>query len=270
MIPPGEIRSAARRCGVPTSTIERDYAQDWLLFGLQGYDLALKGGTGIRKVHIPDYRFSDDLDFTMGTVSGLEEVRNDIRRSVASARDGSEIAFEETVAVRENRNGFVADIYFPMLLSGASRIKIKVDLTRPPVESILLPVEGRRMTHSYSDRCEAVVRSYSLEEIAAEKIRSLFQRTRARDLYDVYRLAQGTETDRQAVSGILEAKFRSKAVTLDIPLFTTKKDDFRVGWKSALRHQIRDLPDFEDVFGKVLASLESIHSGRFVLDAGGK
>jgi predicted nucleotidyltransferase component of viral defense system len=37
------------------------------LFGLSKTTLkmALKGGTGIRKVYIGNYRFSDDLDFTL-------------------------------------------------------------------------------------------------------------------------------------------------------------------------------------------------------------
>ncbi|MFA4647786.1 nucleotidyl transferase AbiEii/AbiGii toxin family protein [Pyrococcus kukulkanii] len=57
----------ARKKGVPESTVERDYAQDWLLFGLSKtcLKMALKGGTGIRKAYIEGYRFSDDLDFTL-------------------------------------------------------------------------------------------------------------------------------------------------------------------------------------------------------------
>ena len=65
MIPIVEIKEAARAFGVPPSTIERDYAQNWLLAHLSTLPMALKGGTGIRKVFIENYRFSDDLDFTL-------------------------------------------------------------------------------------------------------------------------------------------------------------------------------------------------------------
>jgi len=65
MIPAREIKEKARESGVPPSTIERDYAQNWLLSHLRPIPLALKGGTGIRKVFIEHYRFSDDLDFTL-------------------------------------------------------------------------------------------------------------------------------------------------------------------------------------------------------------
>lgn len=47
MIPVEEIKEIARRVGVPESTVERDYAQGWLLAHLSSYfDMALKGGTG--------------------------------------------------------------------------------------------------------------------------------------------------------------------------------------------------------------------------------
>lgn len=50
MIPSLEIKERARESGVPTSTIERDYAQNWLLSTLSPIPMAFKGGTGIRKV----------------------------------------------------------------------------------------------------------------------------------------------------------------------------------------------------------------------------
>lgn len=63
MIPIREIKEVARLFGVPPSTIERDYAQNWLLSSFGSLQMALKGGTGIRKVYIEHYQFSDDLDF---------------------------------------------------------------------------------------------------------------------------------------------------------------------------------------------------------------
>lgn len=65
MITELEIREFARKNGVPETTVERDYAQNWLLASLSKINMALKGGTGIRKIYIENYRFSDDLDFTL-------------------------------------------------------------------------------------------------------------------------------------------------------------------------------------------------------------
>jgi predicted nucleotidyltransferase component of viral defense system len=41
------MKQKAREYGVNPSTIERDYAQNWLLMALSSLPLVLKGGTGI-------------------------------------------------------------------------------------------------------------------------------------------------------------------------------------------------------------------------------
>ena len=61
----------AKRGGrrIPETVLERDYCLSWFLVGLSGTPLndtlAFKGGTAIKKCYIPDYRFSEDLDFTI-------------------------------------------------------------------------------------------------------------------------------------------------------------------------------------------------------------
>jgi predicted nucleotidyltransferase component of viral defense system len=87
VIPIVEIKEAARAFGVPPSTIERDYAQNWLLVHLSTLPMALKGGTGIRKVFIESYRFSDDLDFTLLKPYEKEILQEAVRgRGISRAR----------------------------------------------------------------------------------------------------------------------------------------------------------------------------------------
>ena len=50
MISEIELKEKARTFKVPVSSIERDYAQSWLLAHLP--KMAFKGGTGIRKAYI--------------------------------------------------------------------------------------------------------------------------------------------------------------------------------------------------------------------------
>ena len=57
MIRPQEIEEKSGQLGVPISAIERDYVQNWILKHLRAIDMVLKGGTGIRKVYIENYRF---------------------------------------------------------------------------------------------------------------------------------------------------------------------------------------------------------------------
>ena len=54
---------------IPEAVLERDYCLSWFLVGISQTRflqeiLVFKGGTAIKKCYIPDYRFSEDLDFT--------------------------------------------------------------------------------------------------------------------------------------------------------------------------------------------------------------
>jgi len=250
MIPSREIMEKARELSVPVSTIERDYAQNWLLKCLPSINTVLKGGTGIRKLYIENYRFSDDLDFTL-----LEEIfRNKleilIKGAVKKAREESGINFSDNIRIQENDNGFEIDVYFQIMQGGESRTKIKLDLTKSENEKILLPLTMKDIIHPYSDNCQAIIKVYSLEEIVAEKIRSLFQRTRPRDLYDVWYL--WGKVDKEKLSKVLPEKCKFKKVGIDINNFENRKEDFANAWESSLNYQLKDLPDFDNVFVEVL------------------
>jgi predicted nucleotidyltransferase component of viral defense system len=94
------------------------------------------------------------------------------------------------------------------------------------------------------------VRAYSLEEILAEKIRSLFQRTRPRDLYDVWALKD--RADVRTVAKILPFKFEAKSVEPDLDALSSRRGYYYSAWKSSLGHQLGRLPDFESVWSEVL------------------
>ena len=70
MIKPGEIQKKAREVGVRDQQIEKDYVLSWILQGIAQHAklskaIVFKGGTVLRKVYFKDYRFSEDLDFTL-------------------------------------------------------------------------------------------------------------------------------------------------------------------------------------------------------------
>jgi len=69
MIQSGEIHRMAHKQGLGDKTIEKDYVLTWVLLAIANSTLkerlAFKGGTAIKKIYVPDYRFSEDLDFTL-------------------------------------------------------------------------------------------------------------------------------------------------------------------------------------------------------------
>ncbi len=250
MIPEREIKEQAREFGVPTSTIERDYVQNWFLSALRPINMAFKGGTGIRKVYIENYRFSDDLDFTLLEPVDADILRTAVIDAMVRVRDESGIQFEDEIGFRQTKNGFKATTRFRILHRGqTSPIKIDLDLTNSDSEQILLPVSDRPVFHHFSDGLETSVVSYALEEIMAEKIRSIFQRTRSRDLYDIGQLAD-------IVRSIVHRKCEYKGVTVDPALLREKQDQFAALWQVSLGHQIHDIPDFDSAFENVMGEIE--------------
>jgi len=68
-----EVQRIAYRSGVSERMIERDYILTWALIGLarhpiMGSSAALKGGTALKKLYFTDWRYSEDLDFTVQPV----------------------------------------------------------------------------------------------------------------------------------------------------------------------------------------------------------
>lgn len=255
MITALEIKEHARESGVPTSTIERDYAQNWLLSALCPINMAFKGGTGIRKVFIENYRFSDDLDFTLLEPIDADTLQAAVGEAVVRVREESGILFEDDFGFRVTKTGFKATARFRILNRGsASPVKIDLDLTGPDQEEILLQISERPVFHPYSDGLSVTVTSYALEEIMAEKIRSLFQRSRSRDLYDLVQLAD--RVNRRAVKSILHRKCDSKGVVVDMAVLAEKREHFKALWQVSLGHQMSGVPDFDESFEKMLDEIE--------------
>jgi uncharacterized protein len=70
MIKPGEIQQKANAVGVRDQQVEKDYILSWILFGISKHQelsktIVFKGGTVLKKAYFENYRFSEDLDFTL-------------------------------------------------------------------------------------------------------------------------------------------------------------------------------------------------------------
>ena len=97
---------------------------------------------------------------------------------------------------------------------------------------------------------------YSLEEIFAEKVRSLFQRTRPRDLYDIWRLKDITQW--RDITDIISEKFKIKGVQPEIEEFRRREAHYERAWEMSLAHQINPLPEFDKVWNDILQFLEEL------------
>ncbi|KUH34012.1 CRISPR-associated protein Csx11 [Thermococcus celericrescens] len=265
-----EIKRKSSELGISVSTLEKDYAISWMLYGIwkSGLwkQLAFKGGTSIKKVYFGEYRFSEDLDYTL--LRGMESdvFEELLHKAVNFANDGPvefmspEIKKRAGVKLHPGKTlGFQIKIPFRLLSKTGVSPRIKMDVTLEKYEEILLPLQDRPIIHIYSDfpRFKMVrARTYALEEIFAEKVRSLFQRTRPRDLYDVWKLREFIDLTK--VLRVLPLKFKVKGVEPSLNLLRNRREYYLRAWESSLGHQLRELPDFDRVWGDTLMFLEDL------------
>ena len=169
MIRRTEISKLAFWHGVPEKTIQKDYVITRVLRELgpvmQDFALLFKGGTCLKKAHFPEYRFSEDLDFTLQEGSDAA--------SALSALDAVAVVLSEQdlpVALGEpdqGKNGvtYLARTTGPL----GSSDKLKIDVTT--TELVVFPAVALTLIDAYSDAAVPVtLHCYSKEETALEKL----------------------------------------------------------------------------------------------------
>jgi len=176
-----QTEKLARREGVPTHVIERDYVQHLLARHVAEDPLVFKGGTCIR-IALGSPRFSEDMDFTARESSDVEAA---VLGALKRLRDyGVAASLRRSRAEGGGWNAVVR--YEGPLFTGDSRsarsIRLEVSLRpeRLDVEEVFVS-QAR-----YPDLPQLVLRILRRDHILAEKLRALIIRSKPRDLFDVH------------------------------------------------------------------------------------
>ncbi|MEE9452084.1 MAG: nucleotidyl transferase AbiEii/AbiGii toxin family protein, partial [Gammaproteobacteria bacterium] len=243
---------------------EKDYVLNWILAGISNQvELSktwiFKGGTCLKKCFFKDYRFSEDLDFTLIDKSHLnnkflqEQFHNIsvwIYEQSGIEIPSSQIRFEIYNNPRGNLSIEGRVSYRGPMQRKGNLSRIKLDLTTD--EKIVLKPEERDVYHPYGDTSNdpIIIQSYCLEEIFAEKLRALIERLRPRDLYDVIHLYhdQRWQPNRHNLLNSLQQKCAYKKVALPtLALLESKpeKSELITEWENMLAHQINNLRPFD-------------------------
>jgi predicted nucleotidyltransferase component of viral defense system len=276
MILQKEIATIATEKGVVKSTIDKNWALGHFLDAIFSISelrekLIFKGGTCIRKCYLPDYRFSEDLDFTSNdkafrlTIQHLTEITRLLKDRVEMH---THIESIKDLKYRDELVGFEAIIKF----WGADhprneappppeRWQTKVKMEMILYEVLLFPIQKKDVIHLYSDNLTNNAKQipcYSIEEVLSEKLRSLVQRSYSapRDIYDLWSLSETyKELDLEELRTAFERKmeFKELAFTGIDQLLNSENDkSLRAAWKNSLGHQIAgDLPDYDTVRQKL-------------------
>ena len=258
MISRADINDRVREWGLREDVVEKDYVLGWVLWGIAsdptlGQYWVFKGGTCLKKCYLETYRFSEDLDFTV--LTGGPATETDVLPLINSLLDRvnqeSGIDFsvmQPRLKTRSNGSG-EGRIYYRGPRNSPTPASIKIDLT--PTEVVVRPPILRTIAHAHADKlpepCE--VRCYSFDELFAEKLRAMGERSRPRDLYDIVNLYRRPEL--RSHPHLIREALREKCETKGVPIPTFDsiasspyRAELESEWSNMLEHQLAALPPF--------------------------
>lgn len=277
MITRFDIEERVREWGLREDVVEKDYVIGWVLWGIGADETlsttwAFKGGTSLKKCYLETYRFSEDLDFTVlpGGPILAGELTPILERVLARVHEESGIGFtERPPLLKSHPSGHYTEgrIYYRGPRGTPSVASLKLDLSAS--EKVVRPTVLREIAHAYPDTLPApgLVRCYSFDEVFAEKIRAMGERSRPRDLYDIINLFRRDDLRGQPhlIRQVLVEKCQSKGVP--VPVFATletspHRSDLENEWTNMLAHQLPQLPPFAS-FWEELPALFDWLEGRY-------
>jgi len=208
--------------------------------------LQFKGGTALRLCHFAEYRYSADIDLNRVSDTSDDQVGQLMREVLAVTRDRVGLPHLELLEGPPLRIAFIG----PKRTSKPSLIKLDITgdelSTGADARSVLLK--------RYEDQPDTPpLRVYSLDEAAAEKLRSIMQRLQCRDLFDTWYLLEHAGVDAAEIRLQFEAKTSHRGFDpARFPnRFETRVEEYRRRWVTELSPYLSDVPDVDRVIREV-------------------
>ena len=206
----------------PLQVAEKDYflalAVQKIARSFLDKKLVFKGGTAIHHCYLPQYRFSEDLDFTsLDPKITSEEIQS------ALESDGlfkAQKVFTSDFTIKIER------LQYQGLLGQPGNIKVEVDFQ----QNVVLPAKSVAYENVWGVNVSPKV--MDKREICAEKLRAASQRARYRDFYDLYFLLHELKINQTEMLNLLRKKEIRTPIT---------KANMVKNWAIAKEQQSKDM-----------------------------
>ncbi len=242
--------------------LERDYLLVLLLHELSSAfakELIFKGGTALKYFYNLN-RFSEDLDFSYSTKGDLADKKR-LSGRIEAALDsfGRQYKITEKEHRANKEGGEIAGINYGIRVEGPLNHRlnqlqnIKIDISLR--SDVILKPEPRYFSPAYQDIATFSVNVMDINEILAEKVAAALERTRMRDLYDLYYLLviRKIKYDETLVEEKMRKRgeeFKSGALAEKLEIVKNK-----MKWRSELAYLVTPLPDNMEVAQKLKEAL---------------
>ena len=269
MLSRAELQRLANREKVALGILEKDYVLTEVIKALSQVSrlnevLIFKGGTALRKVYFPHWRYSEDLDFTVKYDMPKEELRQALETWYRQVEQASQIRL--TTRMLHKPDGY-ARIRIQFLGPLAYPGMIYMDLSFD--EPLCLEPEYREvLTSPFPDELRKVL-VYPLEELLAEKLRSLLERGKSRDYYDVWRLLKehSSKLNLELLCTVLAKKIAHKELRLRSmsDLLPGASKELKRYWEKDLQQQVNSLAPLAEVLKELQDMLDRLIAPHIIL-----
>jgi len=234
----------AADAGVDLDIAEREIALTYVLSILSDGGLlnrlAFKGGTAIRKLYLGGTgRFSLDLDFTATGDAAPDALILDL---IGLLHEQTYHGLAFTIPSPDyyaTDDSCGAEVTYRHTWVTAGRFGVQISFrARPLLPVNPIPLRSERY-FDWMNLDPPDVPALNLLEVIGEKIRAAVQRTRVRDLYDLYQLAR-QPFDRDVVRRIAVIKCWETRYSLDPDAFLTGLPKGKYDWSDLSRLVRRD------------------------------
>jgi len=152
-------------------------------------ELVFRGGTALHKLILDEpYRFSEDLDFIRTHQGGIGDIMSNL----------TELGRASGYQVK-TKIGHFPKVYWLTKAQTGINTKIKIEINTYERFSAFPCKTIKHTIRSDWYTGEADIKTLQKEDIAATKIRALYQRSKGRDLFDLWLLTTRAELDRVQV-----------------------------------------------------------------------
>ena len=243
-----QVQRLSLKNNISPEIIEKDYFIELVLFYFSKNsslceNFVFRGGTALKKVYFPEYRFSEDLDFVIDSQKEINVYQERIIQILQKISTDYPIKIDNRfIFERDQLQLFIVYDIIPDI-KGIKELKVDI------LKDYYIPKhERKRLLFSYPEfeNKNSILETYALESVVCDKIgRILDVDNEPRDLYDLWYLLK-LNLEIKIVRKEFKNKYGYKILIPNL-LREIVKDDYKQNWENRLIHQIIDLPDFKVV-----------------------
>jgi uncharacterized protein len=244
-----QIQRLANDRKISEDVIEKDYFIELFLYYLCSYfkpieKLIFRGGTSLKKMYFPDYRFSEDLDFIIDKNEDLKNYETSFNKLLEKI--SSDYPFTATLNSNIKNDRLQIYINYDIFVEIKMIKTLKVDILK---DDYIPTFVEKNIIFTFQDFAGKNLKlyAYTLESVASEKIiRILDVDKEARDIYDLWYLLKLDILKIDSLKNELGKKLKTRLYFNNL-INSINSSVYRNTWEIRLKNQIKDLPDYEYV-----------------------